>query len=168
MDQSKDLLEVVDSDNQVVSIEERGLVHQRQLMHRSVHVLVKNSLEKIFLQKRALHKDTEPGMWDTSAAGHVDVGERVLHAARRELREELGLKAASLEEFGKFAPSVETGYEFVEIFICETDDLITPDPVEIEHSGWFSPAEINGWMAASSNEFTTVFKRIFQQYCNRA
>jgi isopentenyldiphosphate isomerase len=166
-DQSKELLEVVDSKNQVIYLEERGVVHERQLMHRSVHVLVTNSVEKIFLQKRAMHKDCEPGMWDTSAAGHVDVGEQNLDAAKRELWEELGLKGSSLEEFGKFSPSRETGNEFVEIFICETANPITPDQVEIDDFGWFSLVEINGWMAADPNGFTSVFKHIFQQYCNK-
>ena len=164
MDQSKDLLEVVDSDNHVVGIEERGVVHERQLMHRSVHILVKNDRGKFFLQKRAMHKDSEPGKWDTSAAGHVDVGEGILHAAKRELKEELGLKYAVLRKVGNFEPSAKTGYEFVEIFIFETDAPVISDPIEIEDSGWFSSAEINGWMAADPNGFTTVFKRIFHQY----
>ena len=164
MDQSKDLLEVVDSDNQVVGTEERGVVHERQLMHRSVHILVKNKSGKFFLQKRAMHKDSEPGMWDTSAAGHVDVGEGILHAAKRELKEELGLKYSVLKKVGKLEPSARTGYEFVEIFVCETDDRVTPDPVEIEDSGWFSSVEINGWMAADPNGFTAIFKRIFHQH----
>ena len=164
MDQSKDLLEVVDSDNQVVRIEERGVVHERQLMHRSVHILVRNNRGNFFLQKRAMHKDSEPGMWDTSAAGHVDVGEDTLHAAKRELKEELGLKCSVLKKVGKFEPSARTGYEFVEIFVCDTDDTVTPDPIEIEDSGWFSAVEINGWMAADPNGFTAVFKRIFHQY----
>lgn len=164
MDQSKDLLEVVDSNNQVVGIEKRGVVHDRQLMHRSVHILVKNDRGKFFLQRRAMHKDSEPGMWDTSAAGHVDVGEDILHAAKRELKEELGLKSPVLKKVGKFKPSARTGYEFVEIFVCETDDIVIPDPIEIEDSGWFSSVEINGWMAADPNGFTATFKRIFHQY----
>ena len=164
MDQSKDLLEVVDSNNQVVGIEKRGVVHDRQLMHRSVHILVKNNRGEFFLQRRAMHKDSEPGMWDTSAAGHVDVGEDILHAAKRELKEELGLKSPVLKKVGKFEPSVRTGYEFVEIFVCETDDIVIPDPIEIEDSGWFSSVEINGWMAADPNGFTATFKRIFHQY----
>ena len=164
MDQSKDLLEVVDSDNEVVRIEERGVVHERQLMHRSVHILVRNNRGDFFLQKRAMHKDSEPGMWDTSAAGHVDVGEDTQHAAKRELKEELGLKCSVLKKVGKFEPSARTGYEFVEIFVCETDDTVIPDPIEIEDSGWFSAAEINGWMAADPNGFTAVFKRIFHQH----
>jgi isopentenyldiphosphate isomerase len=45
---------------------------------------------EIVLQGRALTKDTFPGFWDTSSAGHWRFGERPEEAAR-ELEEELGL-----------------------------------------------------------------------------
>ena len=66
-----------------------------ELIHKSVHVVVLDSTEtKILLQKRALCKDIQPGKWDTAVGGHVDAGESVEAAARRELKEELGIEGA--------------------------------------------------------------------------
>ena len=63
-----------------------------ELIHKSVHVVVLDSSgTKILLQKRALCKDIQPGKWDTAVGGHVDAGECVVDAARRELKEELGI-----------------------------------------------------------------------------
>lgn len=62
------------------------------LIHRSVHVVVFDSSGKrILLQKRSRLKDIQPGKWDTAVGGHVDAGETVENAARRELSEELGV-----------------------------------------------------------------------------
>ena len=76
----------------------RGLFPRREchghpdLIHRSVHVVVLDSTQKqILLQKRSMNKDIQPGKWDTAVGGHVNAGESVEAAARRELAEELGI-----------------------------------------------------------------------------
>ena len=61
-------------------------------MHRAVHILVFNQRGELFLQKRSMSKDNDPGMWDSSAAGHVDSGESYLDCATREIEEELGVE----------------------------------------------------------------------------
>ena len=43
------------------------------------------------MQKRPLHKDTQPGKWDTSVGGHVDLGETIEQALIRETAEELNI-----------------------------------------------------------------------------
>ncbi len=73
----------------------RSEVHARGLRHRAVHVLVFNSRGEIFLQKRSMKKDRQPGVWDSSCSGHVDAGENYEATAVRELREELGLDITS-------------------------------------------------------------------------
>lgn len=60
-------------------------------MHRVVHVMVLNAEGDFLLQLRSKSKDVAPGLWDTSVGGHVNPGEDILEAARRELGEELGV-----------------------------------------------------------------------------
>ncbi|XP_023735091.1 nudix hydrolase 3 [Lactuca sativa] len=70
----------------------RGAVHRDGDYHRAVHVWIfAESTQELLLQKRADCKDSWPGLWDISSAGHISAGDSSLITARRELQEELGL-----------------------------------------------------------------------------
>ncbi|KAI3792889.1 hypothetical protein L2E82_06780 [Cichorium intybus] len=70
----------------------RGAVHKDGDYHRAVHVWIfAESTQELLLQRRADCKDSWPGLWDISSAGHISAGDSSLISARRELQEELGL-----------------------------------------------------------------------------
>jgi isopentenyldiphosphate isomerase len=69
----------------------RERAHREGLWHRTVHVWVVTPDNRILLQRRSLTKDVYPGLWDTSAAGHIEAGGTSIPAAIREVGEELGL-----------------------------------------------------------------------------
>jgi len=74
----------------------RSAVHRDGDWHRSFHCWLLGSFApepSILLQQRALDKDTWPGHWDVSVAGHYAAGEG-LEGGLRELREEIGLHAS--------------------------------------------------------------------------
>ncbi|GLT38246.1 hypothetical protein SLA2020_125070 [Shorea laevis] len=67
-------------------------VHLDGDYHRAVHVWIfAESTQELLLQKRADCKDSWPGLWDISSAGHISSGDSSLITAQRELHEELGL-----------------------------------------------------------------------------
>jgi len=107
MDDPSELFDVVDSEDRVIGQATRGEVHAKGLFHRSVHIWVFNSRGELFLQKRAMTKDENPGYWDSSAAGHLNAGEGYRTSAYRELMEELGI-SEELQFFMKFPASRET------------------------------------------------------------
>lgn len=73
-------------------VKKRHLVHADGDYHRAVHVwLFVESTQELVLQKRADCKDSWPGLWDISSAGHISAGDTPLLTARRELQEELGI-----------------------------------------------------------------------------
>ena len=86
-----EIFDVVNDRDEVIGSAPRNEVHRLGLMHRATHVLVFNSRGELFLQKRSQKKDRQPGLWDSSASGHVDKGETYDACAARELKEELGL-----------------------------------------------------------------------------
>ncbi len=77
-------------------VESRADVHKKGLWHRAVHIWLINNNKEILLQKRSLNKESHPGLWDISCAGHISSGETSREAALKELEEELGILA--LEE----------------------------------------------------------------------
>lgn len=76
-------------------VRERGVAHRDGSPHGTSHIWVvrKNGRggHDILLQKRSASKDSYPGYYDISAAGHVPAGESYLESAVRELQEELGI-----------------------------------------------------------------------------
>ena len=91
----EEIFDIVNERDEVVGQAPRKEVHARGLWHRAVHVLVFNARGGVFLQKRSIKKDRQPGVWDSSCSGHVDSGEAYDETAMRELREEIGLDLKS-------------------------------------------------------------------------
>ncbi|GMH14131.1 hypothetical protein Nepgr_015972 [Nepenthes gracilis] len=70
----------------------RADIHKDGDYHRAVHVWIySESTQELLLQLRSDCKDSFPGMWDISSAGHISAGDSSLATARRELHEELGV-----------------------------------------------------------------------------
>ena len=75
----------------------RREAHAEGIPHRTAHVWIVrrvNGRTEILLQKRSGEKDSFPGLYDTSSAGHIPAGEEPVPSALRELSEELGIRAA--------------------------------------------------------------------------
>ena len=94
---------------------ERAAAHRDGTLHRTAHVWIvrRNGRgePEILLQKRSRSKDSFPGYYDTSSAGHIPAGDEPLLSAVRELYEELGIIAEP--EQLKFAGTFRSQYEKV-------------------------------------------------------
>ena len=82
-------------------VRERGVAHREGSLHPTAHIWIVRPNEKsgcdVLLQKRSAGKDSYPGCYDISSAGHVAAGDDYLPTALRELKEELGIAAAADE-----------------------------------------------------------------------
>jgi isopentenyldiphosphate isomerase len=152
-----EIFDVVNERDEVIGQQPRREVHRRGLMHRAVHVLVFNAAGQVFLQKRSMQKDRQPGVWDSSASGHVDAGEDYDACALRELGEELGLRRPAVpQRLFKLAASPETDQEHVWVYRCEAEGPFRLDPEEIECGGWFAREEVTSWMAQRPADFASA------------
>jgi isopentenyldiphosphate isomerase len=160
---STEIFDVVNDRDEVIGQRERSEVHRLGLMHRAVHVLVFNAAGQVFLQKRSMTKDRQPGLWDSSASGHVDAGEDYDACAVRELGEEIGLYLrAAPQRFFKLAAGAETDQEHVWIYRCKAEGPFRLHPEEIERGGWFAPKEVTRWMAEHPEEFASALLVIWK------
>lgn len=152
-----EMLTVVNDHDEVIGSERRDVIHRDGLTHRAVHVFALNPKGEIFLQKRSRLKDNCPGLWDSSAAGHVDAGESYLDCAVRELKEELGLSEHELREVGNLGAHADTGWEHVRLFATLGEGTIRFPCVEIEYGEWFLMEQIEAWVAAVPEDFAPGF-----------
>lgn len=154
-----EMFNVVNEQDEVIGAESREVVHVNNLRHRAVHILIFNGAGELFLQKRSLWKDKNPGLWDSSAAGHVDAGETYAQTVERELQEELGVNCAT-ERVGKLPCSESTGWEFIEVHRGEHDGPFRLAPLEVETGAFFTVEQVKRWLTAHPEEFSPVFRQI--------
>lgn len=159
----EEILAIVNDRDEVIGSLDRREIHRSGLRHRAVHILVFNEDRHLLLQKRAAHKDVNPGLWDTSAAGHVAWGESYEAAAKRELHEELGIMKGSLNPCARLNAEAETGFEFVEVFTSQHRGDLEPDWHEITELQWVPIEEINLRVAAEDPTLTRSFQKIWRE-----
>ena len=56
----------------------RAKAHDEGIRHRTAHIWVvrdNKGKTEVLLQKRAMNKDSFPGRYDTSSAGHIQAGD---------------------------------------------------------------------------------------------
>lgn len=89
-----ELVDVVDKNDRVVGNALKTDVYRNGLSNRIVHVFVVDPESgSIFIQKRGESVRYLPGYYCTSAGGHVGSGEDYDVAAKREMKEEIGIDA---------------------------------------------------------------------------
>lgn len=153
-----ELFDVVDEQDQVTGQLARREVHRLKLRHRAVHLLVVNRAGQIFLHQRSMQKDLFPGVWDSSAAGHVGAGEDYDGTALRELAEEIGCHPKTPpKRLFKIAAREETGQEFVWVYRVEAEGPFTLQADEIERGEWFTVAQVDRWIAERPQELAPAF-----------
>ncbi len=136
---------------------DRSVVHEKGLRHRTAHVWIIRSVNgrvQVLLQKRSMDKESYPGQYDTSSAGHIPAGQQPAESAVREMQEELGIRAdvSDLEYAGQFRMEYEKVFhdrpfhdnEVANVYVyrrpVNREDLVLQKE-EVDDADWFDYEE---------------------------
>jgi isopentenyl-diphosphate Delta-isomerase len=162
----EELFDVCDDQDRVIDVLPRSQVHARGLLHRAVHVFVRNSRGELLLQRRSASKDESPLKLTSSASGHLGAGESYEAAAIREMQEEIGL-VAPLTFLRKFPATVETAWEHTVLYEALSDEPPVPDPGEILNMETVSLAEADLRLRSDPDDFSSPLRVLLRWYLDR-
>jgi isopentenyldiphosphate isomerase len=141
-------VEVVDLDGNVIEVVSRAQMRSQKLRHRSVFIAVINDDGDLLVHQRADHKDVWPSWWDVAVGGVVGVGEDYEAAARRELREELGIIAGKIESIGTGGYADDTVKLVASCFVVVDNGPFQFTDDEISEAHWVTAEELDIWLSA--------------------
>ncbi len=138
-DDQQEMFVIVDKNDKVIGQATRGECHRnKKLIHRGVVILVFNDQGELYLQKRSATKDLYPSLWSLSVGGHVASGETYDQAAKKEMREELGINVP-FKKIGKFFHQNERETEINMAYKATYKGPFKLSPEEIEKGRFFNP-----------------------------
>lgn len=159
-DNGKEMFPIVDAEGNVVGSMTRSRAHGgSMLLHPVVHLHVFDNSGRLYLQKRPSWKDIQPGKWDTACGGHMDYGESVPVALRREVKEELGIEGFVAQPLAKYVFESARERELVNVFATVYDGEVCPSAAELDGGRYWTVDEILENMG--KDVFTPNFEQEF-------
>ena len=166
-EENEELLDIVDENGEPTGLTaSRGEAHSRGLRHRTTHLWLirkRGGHIQLLLQKRSREKDSYPGCFDISSAGHIPAGCGYTGSAVRELKEELGIDASPdsfvligrrrFEFSSEFHGSVFHDNQVSNVYAMWYDgdeDTFAPQSSEVEYVKWVDMDECAAFVADGS------------------
>jgi Isopentenyldiphosphate isomerase len=84
---------LVDENDNPIGTMPKMEAHEKAMLHRAFSVFILNANDEVLLQQRANDKYHSAGLWTNTCCSHPHPGEDTLGAARRRLKEEMGMEA---------------------------------------------------------------------------
>jgi isopentenyl-diphosphate delta-isomerase len=148
---------LVDESNRAVGTGGKMDVHRAGLLHRAFSIFVVDARGRILLQQRNARKYHSGGLWANSCCGHPRPGDRTASAARRRLREELGISPPlTFGFFARYATDLDHGMrenEFVYVYFGLLESPPQPDPAEVSQLEWVSISALAQRIKREPNTF---------------
>lgn len=151
---------IVDSTGLVIGRSSRQYCHSgAKPLHPVIHIHIIDRMSRIYLQKRSMRKDIQPGKWDTAVGGHVSYGESVVEAVHREAEEELRFTEFNPIHLLTYEFESPVEYELVNVFAAVGSFNLYPDLDEVDEGRWWNLEDIDA--SIGKGVFTPNFESEF-------
>jgi isopentenyl-diphosphate delta-isomerase len=164
----EETLTLVDENDNEIGRETREKCHLgKGKMHRAIAVFLFNNKNLMLIQQRSQKKLLWPRYWDCTVATHVYPNETYEDAAKRGLKQELGI-SPSVERilaFTYFAPFGNYAEnEYCALLIGRYDGVVTPNPSEVSSFDYVCLKELKKEMTRKSQVHTPWFKIALEKF----
>ena len=151
---------IVDPTGLVIGRSSRQYCHSgAKPLHPVIHIHIIDRMSRIYLQKRSMRKDIQPGKWDTAVGGHVSYGESVVEALHREAEEELRFTEFNPIHVLTYEFESPVEYELVNVFAAIGSFNLYPDLDEVDEGRWWNLEDIDA--SIGKGVFTPNFESEF-------
>ena len=162
---------LVNEKDEEIGTEEKIKTHKEGKLHRCFSILIFNSKGELLIQQRAKSKYHSPLLWSNTCCSHPRPNEKIIEAAKRRLKEEMGIKASHLKELSTFTYKAKSGnfieHEFDHVFVGKFDGNPKPNKNEVEGFKWVKLQELKRDMKKYPRKYTFWFKRMMKLYAKK-
>ena len=164
----KEYVVLVDSSDRERGIMEKLQAHLSSELHRAVSVMIFNSKGEVLLQKRAAGKYHSAGRWSNASCTHPQPNEKPGDAAKRRLREEMGLDCQLTKQF-EFIYRVTldnglTEHEYDHVYAGVCDDKPAINPNEVSDWKYISLVDLKRGLNENPHQFSAWLRFIAERF----
>tara|TARA_B110000977_G_scaffold30131_1_gene39489 strand:- start:1320 stop:1862 length:543 start_codon:yes stop_codon:yes gene_type:complete len=158
---------LVDKFDNEIGIMEKMEAHQKGLLHRAISVFIFNSYGQMLIQRRALEKYHSPGKWSNAACTHPRLNEAPVEAAKRRLKEEMGMTTEI--NFGfKFIYKADLDQKLIEheldhVFMGFSNDIPEYNAKEVCDFKYVSKGDLENDLEKNPNSYSAWFKLCYKK-----
>ena len=163
----KDQVILVDEQDKAIGVMDKLEAHEKGALHRAFSVFIFNNSGQMLLQQRSMSKYHSPGLWTNACCSHPMPEEDTLSAAKRRLKEEMGMNATLqhqgyiLYRTNPVSIGFENGlieHEYDHIYSGKSDDEPKINADEVHSYQWLSLPEVKERVRSNPEQFTHWFK----------
>jgi isopentenyl-diphosphate delta-isomerase len=159
--ESTDRVVLLDADGEPVGSGLKSTIHTENTpLHLAFSCHVVNAAGKVLVTRRALSKQTWPGVWTNSFCGHPQPDETTTDSVARRAAYELGLDITNLElvlpnfRYRAVDASGIVENEICPVYLARVDTDPTPNPHEVMDSSWVDPGALGESIARTPWAFS--------------
>lgn len=162
-----ELVQLVTEEGEPAGAMEKLEAHRSGALHRAFSIFLFDDAGCLLMQRRAATKYHSAGLWTNTCCGHPRPGEDLAAAARRRLREEMGIDTELDQRFSFIYHAVLGNglqeHELDHVFFGRWNKEPRLDPGEADDWAYVAAADLESRMLKAPQRFTVWLRTCWSQ-----